>query len=309
MNSFKKAYYLFLKIKNRLFSGRPVLVLMYHHVHDASEDLLRHLSVSVSDFEKQLLYFKSHFEVTRLEEDWRSLNKTGIVLTFDDGYVDNLKNALPLLEKYDIPATFFITTENIVTSEPFWWDRLAYDYSKIGNSFLLPDLTEVSKTEFTFKKLNSILSALNNAEKVIWLAAFEKANHVFFINNGHNRLMTFEELRKLSEHPLISIGLHSHSHYQMGEMSFENQKSDIELNRKILNDQGIKTIDYIAMPHGSYNRDTALVVAQLGLKGMLLANNYYSNEANKKTGRIFRILMPSVSEKALEAYLGRFDCK
>ena len=52
-----------------------------------------------------------------------SLEENSIVVTFDDGYLDVLQNAVPILERYQIPATIFVVTGNL--GEPFWWDRLA----------------------------------------------------------------------------------------------------------------------------------------------------------------------------------------
>lgn len=306
----KKVYFHLLKIKNRIVIGRPVLVLMYHRINDEVGEKLTGLSVSVSDFEKQLLYYKECFQILTLEEEWTSLKKTGIVITFDDGYADNFINALPLLEKHQIPATIFISTMNIGTNNEFWWDRLAFDYYAVDELFFYPSIIEkVSKNDYTYNCCVELMSKLTNDEKIEWLSSFESINKINYQSRNAYRSLTYDELHKLSQHPLISIGLHTHNHYALGKLSYEEQKEDIKLNRKILNDQGIKTIDYIAMPHGSYNEETVLAITESGLKGMLLANNYYSNEKNRNTGRIFRILMPSLSGKRLEKYLRHFDFK
>ena len=47
-----------------------------------------------------------------------------LVVTFDDGYADNLYNAKPLLERYEIPATIFLTSGCIGQNREFWWDEL-----------------------------------------------------------------------------------------------------------------------------------------------------------------------------------------
>ena len=90
---------------------------MYHRVMEdekMGEDLNHGLSVSCSNFEKQLKILKSRFYLCSLNEFVSNLekksNKFMITITFDDGYKDNLFNALPILEKFEIPASIYITT-------------------------------------------------------------------------------------------------------------------------------------------------------------------------------------------------------
>ena len=47
-----------------------------------------------------------------------------VVVTFDDGYVDNLEQAFPVLREHGVPASLFVATGNIDTPREFWWDRL-----------------------------------------------------------------------------------------------------------------------------------------------------------------------------------------
>jgi peptidoglycan/xylan/chitin deacetylase (PgdA/CDA1 family) len=53
-----------------------------------------------------------------------NLPDRSVVVTFDDGYADNLYDAKPLLERYDIPATVFLTTGYVGHEREFWWDEL-----------------------------------------------------------------------------------------------------------------------------------------------------------------------------------------
>ena len=309
-NKLKKLYYHILKFKSRIFHGRPVLILMYHRINDEVGQKLAGLSVSVSNFENQLLYYKSNFQILRLEEDWTSLKKTGLVITFDDGYADNFLNALPLLEKYQIPATIFVTTLNINTKNEFWWDRLVFDYSNCDDLFYLPNqIDQIEKLNSAYKNIADYVHEMRNEDKEEWFLEFEKLNSIPFFHREEYRSLTNSELKSLSQHPLITLGIHTHNHYSLETLSYEEQKQEISFSIEKLKELTTKTVNYLALPHGSHNTDTLRIADELNLKGILLANNYYSSFHNKTTRKINRILIPNKKNEELTAYLNKFDCK
>ncbi len=93
-------------------------VLMYHHVDYSPEP--SGVYVRPETFERQMEFLKVHrYRVTELSEIIR-LIKTGqniprktVVITFDDGYLDNFQNAFPVLKKMDFPATIFMISSNV----------------------------------------------------------------------------------------------------------------------------------------------------------------------------------------------------
>lgn len=98
-----------------------VPIIMYHHVGPLppNPDLIRKdLTVAPENFEAQLKYLKDNgietVHLDRLSDHWAGraeLPGRGMVLTFDDGYDDAYKYAFPLLKKYGMVGTFFITTD------------------------------------------------------------------------------------------------------------------------------------------------------------------------------------------------------
>ena len=86
-----------------------IAVLYYHRVYVKQNDT-NLLCVEPKKFEQQMKYLKKNYNILRFEEDWSKSDRDGIVITFDDGYLDNLTYALPILDELQIPATVFVST-------------------------------------------------------------------------------------------------------------------------------------------------------------------------------------------------------
>src|SRR4051794_28319151 len=100
----------------------PVVVLIYHRVTVLADDP-QLLAVSPDKFRAQLEILK-RYPILRFEDDWSKVRQPSIVITFDDGYADNHREALPILTEYGLPATFFVTAGAVGSNSEFWWDEL-----------------------------------------------------------------------------------------------------------------------------------------------------------------------------------------
>jgi len=109
-------------------------VLGYHRVSEHPEPvgtIEEALAVPVAAFARQMAYVRRKFEVLPLEgfDSFRrnpgGFSKPPLAVTFDDGYRDNLTLALPILTRYEIPATVFVTTGYVGQRALFWWNELS----------------------------------------------------------------------------------------------------------------------------------------------------------------------------------------
>jgi len=100
-------------------------ILMYHRINNYDPECL---STCVDVFEETLAILRDSYNVIPLPTlvdliSRRDAIKPGtVVITFDDGYRDNILVAAPLLRKYNLPATFFVTSQYIGTNRIFPWD-------------------------------------------------------------------------------------------------------------------------------------------------------------------------------------------
>ena len=99
----------------------PILILLYHRCAVLETDP-QLLAVTPENFTNQVKWLKARYPVLRFDESWESIREPSVVLTFDDGYWDNYAYAVPILERLQVPATIFVSTERIGTGKEPWCD-------------------------------------------------------------------------------------------------------------------------------------------------------------------------------------------
>lgn len=98
----------------------PKIVLMYHSIVSSGDDLPRDrelgadlYDVSVQDFRQHLIRIRGVCEGDISSEDRERLKRPEIILTFDDGEMNNFLHAFPLLKEFGLSAYFFVTVDRI----------------------------------------------------------------------------------------------------------------------------------------------------------------------------------------------------
>ncbi len=104
---------------------QDIIILLYHRVNDFQRDSL---TVGVEQFSEHMSYIGERFPVASLKsliegKVSRFEKKPIIIVSFDDGYLDNYQNAYPICLRNKIPCSFFVSTDMIETGKPFPHDN------------------------------------------------------------------------------------------------------------------------------------------------------------------------------------------
>lgn len=256
------------------------IILCYHRIADLPNSP-RRLWVSPSRFAEQLEVITRYFTpislselVTRLRNG--NVPDKAIVVTFDDGYADNLWNAKPLLERYGAPATVFVSTGFVGTKREFYWDeleRLLLLDCKANEVYL--DINgqkchwQLATPEERLKAYHEIHDSLtplspNEREKVIE----QLRQRLGAEGEGRDdcRVMTADELLEISRDGLVEIGAHTVNHPDLSVLPPELQWQEIVASKRQLEGRLNRPIRWFAYPYGRGNAATRQLVQDAGFE-------------------------------------------
>ncbi|MFN8396094.1 MAG: polysaccharide deacetylase family protein [Bacteroidia bacterium] len=203
-----------------------------------------------------------------------------LAMTFDDGFVNNLNFALPIIEKYEAPTTIFVLSAPLQNEKFVNWADLidvlvrrkdAKSIKFLGDSYEL----RLGRFVSTADEARTLVDAIKDAgpercaELDSMMAMLWQDRQLSRDYEGHFRLMNREELRKCSSSPFIEIGSHSKLHYNLGRMTDEVAKRDLLESKSELENALQVPIDSIAYPDGDYTEITKNIAETLGYSRQL----------------------------------------
>ena len=173
-----------------------------------------------------------------LKNEKKIKNKNSFIFTFDDGYLDNFKTALPILENFEIPFTVYITTNFISKQITPWWYLLEKyilsDHSiseLIGYNISNDDLKNPN-LERLFLLIRELI--LNDSPR----SEFIKSSLQNFFNENKNEFiryfMDWEDVIKMSKSPFATIGSHCINHECLANLNNEECFKEIKKSREII---------------------------------------------------------------------------
>lgn len=284
-------------------SFRPfVNVLMYHRVAKEPYDAYG-IVVSPEHFAEQMAYLAENFPVVRTEDDWSHIQEPSVAVTFDDGYADNFHNALPVLEKYGIPATFFVSTEHLGINELFWWDLLEGLFRACRRGTV-----HLGNQKFDRKNLqdaHSFLRGLLPDERSILLSEAVKYQDLPGDVRGR-RALSLEELQQLSKSPLVTIGAHTVTHSSLSHEPESLQRQEIATSKARLEELIGKDVHVLSYPFGDYNDETMAILNECGIRKAFTVTS--GLEFCKGKFEIPRNKVANITGKGLERLMRMCSC-
>lgn len=247
---------------------------MYHSVHPDAEKEWGpwQYAVTPETFERQLAYITTEYDVSSLSDLLESClagsppTEPTAAITFDDGYQDNLTEALPLLERYGAPATVFVAGKYLDGTSPYEY-RLAAKLQSatevsvsIGDVTVNQCLTDDEVRRDAYERLRSTLKFERSDTRDAVIARIDGTT------TAAPTMLCGEELRQLGVHPLVEIGAHGYEHVPLTALDGDALTSDIRRSKTELERYVDQDIEQFSYPYGACSEAVVEAVEQVGFQ-------------------------------------------
>jgi peptidoglycan/xylan/chitin deacetylase (PgdA/CDA1 family) len=252
-----------------------VQIFIFHRVLDHPDPLLPN-EPDIKRFEALMNIVSKVFNVIPLTQAVEGIQSSELppraaCITFDDGYIDNYTNALPILKKYGLPATIFIATDYL-DGGMMWNDVIFEAIRRFGGPFTLKSLgvngENCSNDEEKLMLLQNIIP------KIKYMEPGKRAETVGKIEEttGYQRqpmMMGVDQIQELLDNG-VTIGAHTKSHPILRNLTDQEAQNEIAESREILQKLIGSEVSLFAYPNGrpgeDYSDRDVEIVKKLGFR-------------------------------------------
>jgi peptidoglycan/xylan/chitin deacetylase (PgdA/CDA1 family) len=284
----------------QLFASNKLMNIFYHGVvnKDSSHIFARH--IQTEQFEQHMKYLHKNFNVISQSEAFEmykqgiKADKYTLTVSFDDGYLNNLHNALPIIEKYKIKTTFFIS--GVCTEDEnylMWADIVAFArYFSEESYVIIEDKKFIKQGKFNLVtqdgkyNIADYIKKLSYEERTIVLGQlvdrYKLNDKLKDIPSEWWKLLNSEQLKNLSSSELVTIGSHGFFHYNLANIAHEKAFDEMKKSKEILEDITQTAINSISFPDGSYNEEVKKMARSLGYTELLAVDYRCASDIHEK---------------------------
>jgi len=279
-----------LQQSGRLLSRGKLSILIYHQVL-AEFDPMRPTEPTAAVFDWQMQLLARYFTPLSLDQALQhladnSLPANAVCVTFDDGYLNNLTVAAPILAKYQIPATVYIATA-FSTGTNMWNDRII---DLCGDT--KRDTLQYNAERFTLSDRANRISAAEKLLKALKYLPIEQRLaevDVLYQQNQASeyqpRMMNANQIKQLADAG-ISIGAHTRQHPILKSIPAAEQQQQIEQSKAWLEQLLASPVQHFAYPNGVEGRDfddtTVNLVQQAGFLSAVVTDWGYNTASSPR---------------------------
>jgi peptidoglycan/xylan/chitin deacetylase (PgdA/CDA1 family) len=261
-------------------------ILTLHHVRPPRLDRFqpnRLLEVTPSFLEDVIRYLRrSHLDLVSLDEMHRRLTagdrgRRFVCLTIDDGYRDTLQWAYPILKRHQAPFAVYIPTSFPDRVGELWWLAIEAVIARNARVSLLIDGQErgfecrtIADKRHLFDQLYGWVRSLKTEDELRRAVRDLSARyHVDIAAFCDELCMSWDELGRLAEDPLVTIGAHTVNHVMLAKVPEKSARSEMEMSRSVIEASlGVRP-DHLSYPVGdptSAGPREFRIAAELGFK-------------------------------------------
>lgn len=266
-----------------------LLVINYHrignrHRCDFDRDVF---STDQEGLSQQIAFLKRSYQVVDAQRALEVIEGkarpkgTEVLLTFDDGYRDNLTLAAPVLKSAGVSGLFFLVTGYLDSPDTIpWWDQIAWTVRQCVGGTLTISQPERWSAQVTIHNVDRVIENVlerfkqSAVDQERFFEELEECAGTCCKVQGTGLFMDWSDAASLLAHGM-DIGLHTHSHRILGRLKVEEQAEELRACRRILAEKLGYTADLLAYPVGSrtsFSEDTKRLAREAGFR---TAFSYY----------------------------------
>jgi peptidoglycan/xylan/chitin deacetylase (PgdA/CDA1 family) len=271
------------------------IVLQYHSISPRQSPLAsyvnRSLSIEPDVFDRQMEFITRHYRVATIDEVFQGLLKRDhdrrvtVAITFDDGYRDNYLYAYPILKKYNLPATFYLTVDCIENRAPLWTALLTSLVAKSRTNHLevpslgriYPTRTEKNRVE-SVKDIKHLILPMSRKQREQTISEIRVASKAAPQKGEDELMLSMEEVKEMSRNGMV-FGSHTLSHPSLPYVPREEAWIEISKSRQILEKELGERVVHFSYPNPgnkiNLNSDIKQMVKEAGYVSAATSINGY----------------------------------
>jgi peptidoglycan/xylan/chitin deacetylase (PgdA/CDA1 family) len=236
------------------------LILTYHRVVPETSRNPFRVQVTAKRFAQHLDYLRQTYPVVSVDDLVQQLRRRAlrhrrqVVLTFDDGYVDNYLHAAPLLQEHGLTAVFYLTAGYIGGARPFWWDEL--DRLVMSHPGTSLEVGAPIHQTYSLADAERRLAAVHDlCARLRRLAPQEREALLDRLSDGArlqsevvDQPMTWDQARSLARQG-FTLGAHSCQHPSLGGLTEAQARQEVEGSKAILETELQAEVAHFSYPH------------------------------------------------------------